>query len=227
MTRVESADLRQRIMYALVVSNSLSVLLYLLRVYDSGSLWYWFLLWNLLLAWIPLGLAWALTRRLENESWATAPNVLLTVAWLGFLPNSFYIVSDFIHLGATGSTLHDYVMEVAMIFSFTFNAYVAGFTSLYLVHCALLRRHIERLTAHTIVAGILFACGFAIYLGRTLRWNTWDIILKPFGLLFSIFDRVAHIGQNLDMITTTLVFFLVLGSMYAVIWQFLQLLRRV
>jgi uncharacterized membrane protein len=51
-------------------------------------------------------------------------------------------------------------------------------------------------TRKSLVAGLivllLFVSGFGIYLGRFLRWNSWDIIQAPFGLLFDVGDRIVN-----------------------------------
>jgi uncharacterized membrane protein len=38
----------------------------------------------------------------------------------------------------------------------------------------------------------LFLSVFGIYLGRFLRWNSWDIISNPFGLMIDIIDRFVN-----------------------------------
>src|SRR5688572_21241279 len=92
----------QRMASALIVSNLVSALLLLIRIEQSQTTRYWFLLWNLVLAWIPLGVAVLLKERLHKTRWLTWQNILLSVLWLGFLPNSFYLVSDLIHLHSSG-----------------------------------------------------------------------------------------------------------------------------
>jgi uncharacterized membrane protein len=211
-----------RVFGALVVSNGVSIILFLFRAADARSWRYAFLLWNLLLGWAPLLFAWWLKQRLSQGRWLTWQNLLLTGLWLGFLPNSFYLVSDLIHLHSTGevSLLYDAVM----FFSFIFNGYVAGFASVYLVHRELLRR-LNVWRAHALVAFVLLLCSFAIYLGRNLRWNTWDVLVNPFGILFDVSDRIINPLAHPQVFTTTFTFFILLTSMYAVIWQFVVALR--
>jgi uncharacterized membrane protein len=194
------------------------MVLFIFRVIDAGNYRYNFLLWNLFLGWLPLLFAWLLVRNLQYRRWLSRDNLLLTALWIGFLPNSFYLVSDLIHLHITGevSLLYDAVL----FFSCIFNGYVAGFASLYLVHHELLKRK-EWWRAHTIIAGVLLLCSFAIYLGRNLRWNTWDVLVNPAGILFDVTDRLISPFAHPQVFVTTTTFFALLGTMYVVLWQFL------
>lgn len=211
-----------KVAQALLISNAACLFLFLLRSIESDSSRYWFLIWNLFLGWLPLGFAWWLSRCLQKGSWSRPGSVILTFLWLGFLPNSFYLVSDLIHLHATGEV--SLLYDVVMFSLFIFNAYVAGFLSLYLVHRELLKR-LTRYQAHTVVGGVLLVCCFAIYLGRSLRWNTWDVLVNPAGLLFDVSDRIINPGAHPQAIVTTSTFFILLGCMYMVIWQLAQALK--
>ena len=46
------------------------------------------------------------------------------------------------------------------------------------------------------VERMLFLSGFGVYLGRYLRWNSWDVIRDPFGLLSDITDRFLNPLHN-------------------------------
>ena len=218
---VRSPQGYQRVFYALLVSNGLSLFLYFFRVVGARDFRYWFLFWNLLLAWAPLAFAWGLVTRLPHSRWLTGINIALTFLWLGFLPNSFYVVSDLIHLKSTGevSLLYDAVL----FFSVIFNGFVSGFISLYMVHRELLRRFTRR-QAHSVVGVVILLCSFAIYLGRNLRWNTWDILVNPFGLVFDVSDRLINPVAHPQAFVTTMTFFLLISSMYMVVWQLVQAL---
>lgn len=213
----------RRVFYALLISNGLSLLLYFIRVIDTQEWRYWFLFWNLALAWLPLGFAWWLVRRLRHSPWLSVGNIVLTLLWLGFLPNSFYMVSDLIHLQSTGevSLLYDAVL----FFSFIFNGFVSGFISLYMVHRELLKR-LKRFDAHAVVGLIILICSFAIYLGRNLRWNTWDVLVNPAGILFDVSDRLINPIAHPQALVTTVTFTFLIGSMYAVVWQLVRALRN-
>jgi uncharacterized membrane protein len=53
-----------------------------------------------------------------------------------------------------------------------------------------------------------------------LRWNTWDVLTSPAGILFGVSDIVLHPFGHMLAFTTTLTFFVLLTSVYIVIWQF-------
>lgn len=222
--KVKGGPSYRRIFYALLLSNTLSAVLFLLRMLESGSANYWYLNWNLVLAWLPLGFAWWLVVRLRRGlGWKDTFNALLTVLWLGFLPNSFYLLTDFIHLEATGEV--GLLYDVVLLFSFTFNAYVVGLISMYLIHTELLKR-LSRQKAHLVIGAVLLACSFAIYLGRSLRWNTWDVLINPAGLLFDVSDRVINPAAHPQAVVTTVTFFVLLGSIYVVAWEIARALRN-
>lgn len=213
----------QRLLAALVVSNLLSVVLFVIRAVQAENIRYWFLLWNLVLAWVPLGIMLLLRRRLTVFRWIWWQNILLSFLWLGFLPNSFYLVSDLIHLYDSGevSILYDSIMFL----NFIFNGLVAGYASIYVLHTLLLKRFAAK-RVHAFIAFIFMLCSFAIYLGRDLRWNTWDILVNPAGILFDVSERVINPLTHSDSYGITALLFVFIGSMYIVIWQFISAVRN-
>lgn len=212
----------QRVIGALLLSNLVSASLFLIRVDLSQNLRYWFLFWNLLLAWVPLGVALLLRERLKVSRWLSWQNLGLSLLYVGFLPNSFYLISDLIHLRPTGEVSH--MFDAVMFASFIFNGVTAGFASVFLVHWLLIAR-VARERAHAAVGCILLLCSFAIYLGRELRWNTWDVLINPAGILFDVSERVINPVTHLESFSTTALFFILLGSMYIVVWQFVGSIR--
>jgi uncharacterized membrane protein len=221
MTAKNTRRLLRPLALSLSVSAGTCLVLFLFRVAASEDWRYSYLLWNLFLAGLPLLFAGLLLRRLKKGRWLAWQNLALTALWLGFLPNSFYILSDFIHLESTGevSLLYDIVMYA----SFIFNGFSLGFISLFLVHRQLLVR-LHSLQANSLVALVLFLCSFAIYLGRYLRWNSWDVLINPAGLLFDVSDRIINPAAHPQAFITTSTFFVLLGSIYLVLWQAAQVL---
>ena len=211
-----------RIINALLFSSLASFLLFVWRAYSLGSTNYWYLNWNLFLAWIPLILSYWLIRYLDTGSWKSWQAITITALWLLFLPNSFYIATDFIHLQ---QNVHNSLLfDVALLLSFTFNGFLLGYLSVYAVHRALLRRLSSR-TAHGLIALVFLLCGFAIYIGRYLRWNTWDILINPAGVLFDVSDRFINPAVHEQTFRTTGLFFVLIGVFYVVVWHLFSVLQ--
>lgn len=207
------------IIRAILLSNLVSVVLFGLRFVGTEKTQYWFMFWNLLLAWVPVLIAIALVKKLKTSSWKEPVPVILSVLWLGFLPNSFYLMSDLIHLRSTGDI--GILFDVVFFLSFIWNGLLAGFISLILVHKKLIERRNANFAA-LVIATVILLNSFAIYLGRSLRWNSWDLLANPAGLLFDVSERIINPFSHPQSFVTTLTFFVLIGSMYAVVWNLTQ-----
>lgn len=207
---------------ALLLSTVLCAVFYAYALLRSRAFVYSYLPWNLFLAWVPLGIMLILVRLLRRYSWSDWLPLSVSLVWLLFLPNSFYLVSDYIHLGdiVTSSLLYDAVMFTM----FVFTGLCIGFSSLYLFHHELLKRLPVRRAAYA-VAGVLVLCSFAIYIGRDLRWNSWDVFLSPAGLLFDVSNRFVAGSSWSDLISTVAIFSALLGGMYYTAWQLVRMQR--
>jgi uncharacterized membrane protein len=65
--------------------------------------------------------------------------------------------------------------------------------------------------AFYIIASLLVS--FGVYLGRYIRWNTWDIITRPIDLTGDVLDIISTGHTNIVFITTIIFFtFLILIS---------------
>lgn len=206
---------------SLVLLSFFAVVLSFARFVIAGDLRYDFLIWNLFLAWVPLIFAWLLYARTpKGLSWSWA-NFSLFVVWLIFLPNAFYLITDFIHLRRTSQV--DVVFDIMLFSTYAICGIILGLTSLYLVHTRAIKRFGQN--AHYLPVAVLLLCGFAIYLGRYLRWNSWDIITNPFGLLFDVSSSVIDPVNHSLTFVTTLLFYSFLGLLYFVLWQAIATIR--
>lgn len=212
-----------RLIAGVVVSCLTSVVLLMIRVTASDSARYIFLLWNLVLAVIPVLLAWWLVVRVRQLGWFKWQQMLLSLVWLSFLPNSFYLVTDFVHLRATNEA--SLFFDVIMLAGFMVNGLMLGYIAVYLVHRELIRRFSEA-SSYKIVGIIFLLCSFAAYLGRFTRWNTWDILFQPAGLIFDVSDRVINPGQHAETYLATGILFVFLSSVYVVIWEATRLVSN-
>jgi uncharacterized membrane protein len=168
----------------LLASTLFSIALVMVRVYFSGTLSYTSLFWNLFLAVIPFGVSTLLSR-------IKTPSIVfysLALLWLLFFPNAPYVLTDLIHLRQhTVPVWYD----LLLLLSFAWTSLMFGFVSL-----ADMQRLIQQRFNATVgwlfaVAAVLLG-SFGIYLGRFLRWNSWDVITEPRQLAWDIFERVAN-----------------------------------
>lgn len=213
---------RIRVGVALACASLVSIVLYFIAGFENGEFAYSYLLWNLGLAWIPLLLVLWLQRVLRTRIWSGWLPLLITLAWISFLPNSFYMITDYIHLHEQDRM--NVLFDLVMFTSFILNAVILGYLSLYLMHQELLKRLSTRATT-LVVGGILLLTSFAIFIGRDLRWNTWDVVLNPASVIFDVSDRLINPGDHPQMFSTTLSFFVLLVSVYIVIWQMMRAAR--
>jgi uncharacterized membrane protein len=197
--------------------------LYAYGAWRNQSLEFDYLPWNLFLAWLPLLLAVRLVQVLRHKLWSSWEALATSVLWLVFLPNSFYMISDFIHLQDVRRV--DVLYDTVMFTAFIYTGVALGFSGLYLVHLQLKRR-LSGWVAAAWVAATLLICSGAIYVGRDLRWNSWDVVTNPGGLLFDLSDRLLHPAAYPKMLLTITSFFVLLMSMYGLLWRGARLLRQ-
>lgn len=214
---------RTQYILALGISTLVSIGLFAYGAWRNSSLVYGYLVWNLFLAWLPLLFAMRLVSLLRRKLWSSWEGLATSVIWLLFLPNSFYMISDFVHLQNVQRI--DALYDSLMFTSFIYTGVALGFSSLYLVHLQL-RRRLSAGAAAFWAAVTLLLCSIAMYVGRDLRWNSWDVLTNPGGLLFDISDRLQHPSAYPRMILVILAFFVLLASMYNLLWRGTRLIRQ-
>lgn len=156
-----------------------------LRFHLAGHHYYAFMLWNLFLAAIPLGLS--LSLRLINRFILALP---VLAAWLLFFPNAPYVLTDLMHLNEHPGNVPEW-LDLLMLLSFGLVALWFGFQSLHIVQHWFARKF-SHATAWGVSVVSLGLSGFGIYLGRFDRWNSWDLLHRPVSLLSRIASYVLH-----------------------------------
>lgn len=216
-------SVRRQYLLSLVAASMVSVGFFTYAAWRNHSLEFDYLIWNLFLAWIPLILAYWLVQVLKTHLWSSWQALSISALWLLFLPNSFYMISDFIHLVDVPRV--DVLYDALMFTSFIFTGVILGMTSLLLIHVQLKRR-LSRWSADGWIIFTLLVCSFAIYVGRDLRWNSWDVLFNPAGLLFDVSDRFLRPADYPQMFVTVISFFVLLTTLYVVVWRGVHLARE-
>lgn len=177
-----------------------SCLLVAARIYHTGRLTFIFMPWNLFLAYVPYFVSTMLTRLSPAGShplFRPGPRKTLLritglIVWLLFIPNSFYILTDLYHLadGHRNSRVPEW-FDLVLILSFAWNGLFLGVLS---------TRQIEKLLApNASILGrwvflypMMLLNALGVYIGRDLRYNSWDIIANPIALTRDILIMIAH-----------------------------------
>ncbi len=180
--------LKTEIQRLLLTSVIFGFLLLLARTAYTGGLTFLFLVWNLFLAFIPYFLSHALTLR---PAWIESKWKFATVflVWLLFVPNSFYMLTDLFHLYDSDSVPRWY--DLLLIFCFAWNALLMGILSV---------RHMEKIIQALwlyrfdwlFVYPVMLLNALGIYIGRYLRFNSWDIVSNPFQLMADMLGILVH-----------------------------------
>ncbi|HLG91095.1 MAG TPA: DUF1361 domain-containing protein [Candidatus Saccharimonadales bacterium] len=207
--------LSKRFLAAISIITALCLLMFGFRIAATGTFRYWFIPENLALAWLAMLSSWLLVVELGRHRWLSWQNLVLSVIWLFFLPNTWYVMTDFLHVYPTGEISQ--LFDIAMMTSLVICGFSLGFASLYLLHMEFLKRLTER-AAHLAVAAVLLISSFGIYLGRDLRWNTWDVVANPGGIILNVSDRVIDPFGHPRAINVTLLLFVMLSALYAALW---------
>jgi uncharacterized membrane protein len=147
-----------------------------------------FLNWNLFLAFVPYFLS-TLLILYPNFIKSKIGGVLLLLIWLLFFPNAPYILTDLFHLKL--KTSMPIWFDLTLILSFAWTGLLFGFLSLWNIE-QIFSKFIKRTYISISSALLLFLGSFGVYIGRYLRWNSWDIIIEPFELFYDIGDRIIN-----------------------------------
>lgn len=185
-----------------------------------------FLIWNLFLAWIPFVMSMTICY-IYPKAHIRAKKVLMYTAgliWLVFFPNTLYMITDYIHLTRNNYiTMDMYSMnfndqfliwyEFVQISLSVWIASAVGYISLFSIHMTI-KTAFSRLAGWIFVIVVLLLSSFGIFLGRFLRWNSWDLFLNPVSLLDNTIKSL-----NSGSIGITLLFGVLLVSVYLIFYN--------
>ena len=192
----------------LTASMLFSCILVVIRVLHTGRLTFLSMIWNLFLAYIPYAISTGLTAwrkgaaERQLTSAALSPGrtaslkgflmILTFLVWLLFIPNSFYILTDLYHLADNHrNTRVPEWFDLALILSFAWNGLLLGVLSTRQVE-KLLAPEATGLGRWLFLYPVMWLNALGVYIGRYLRYNSWDIITNPFDLLADILGMIFH-----------------------------------
>lgn len=165
--------------------SALGAGLLIYRIYNTGSTDFLFMIWNLFLATIPLFLSRQLLNTVKTGKSKFVRYGILFF-WILFLPNSPYIITDLIHLNTAAATIW---IDLLMLFVFALSGLLLGVLSMMDVFAYLQKRN-HPVLANLILLGVSLLSGYGIFLGRFIRFNSWDILTRPLFLLECVYKSL-------------------------------------
>ena len=185
-----------------------SILTDALEAFNEYSGW---IVWNLFLAFIPLFLSfWLFLRRTKKRSllWWIG-----FVAFISFLPNASYLLTDIIHLIAAIRAGYSIWITTLIFIPLHLLAIALGWEA-YVVSLINQGYYLKKqgagkfIFSSELLTHALSAVG--IFMGRFRRFNSWDLVTKPNILLASTIDDLTT-KKPLLVIAIT---FIVLTTLY-------------
>ena len=197
---------------ALFAASVLCVATVEIRTYETGDAYYRFLVWNLILAWVPLAFAIAAYSRARGSIDLLV--AVLLVPWLIFFPNAPYLLTDFIHLGEGPAPLW---YDARILSAFAWTGLLLGFGSLYLVQM-IIRSAFGETISWLGVAAALGLASVGVYVGRFIRLNSWDAIVHPVRVADVVREQLSAVPGRTGEAVLALLAFLLVG--YIAVYSF-------
>jgi uncharacterized membrane protein len=208
----------------LIAASIISLTLVGVRMIWNGDHAYRFLILNLGLAWIPLvaALAAYLAQRNRVTFYLLMPVCVLI--WLAFFPNAPYLLTDFQHLSATNSSTPLW-FDVILLIWFAWTGLLLGVVSLALMQSIVTRMY-NRVAGWVFALGATSLSSVGVYLGRFLRWNSWDLLQDALPIAKDMYGVVRHPFSNLPTYVFIILFTLLFLFIYVTIHLFGEIMAE-
>lgn len=188
----------------------LSCILLFVRIVFMGFDKFVYMYWNIFLAFIPLIVTYfAFYFNILNKFLLS----FLLFVWIIFLPNAPYLVTDLIHI-SRGNTLYTYY-DCAMFFTCAYLGLVLFTKSIFYYEKILQKLSFSKTYIEFSIFVALLLSSLGVYLGRFLRFNSWDIIHKQSHIYQSIKDIIFISPEHKNAYLFILVFFVFLAVFYS------------
>ena len=216
MSRFSATRRRNQSELAILGSPSFATLvcfaLFGLRAVHSHTFTYRYLLWNLFLAWLPVLSALAAYNLQKSYSWVNwvlVPGCALF--WLVFFPNAPYLITDIMHLRQ--QTAVPFWYDLILFVAFAWTGFFLGLVSLFMMQ-EIVRKAAGRVISWLFALGVLALSSFGIYLGRFLRWNSWDVFLSPGRLMADLSEHAQDPFTRFQALVFSVLFACFFLAMY-------------
>jgi uncharacterized membrane protein len=112
------------------------------------------------------------------------------------------MISDLIHVDMDKQAI---LYDTLIIFSFAMLSLFYGFISLKLMYDIFKKMSGKRLANFAIIASLLLS-SLGFYMGRVLRFNSWDALTHPLKVIKEVWAHLFPIGSNVETYVVILLF---------------------
>jgi len=120
-------------------------------------------------------------------------------------------VTDLIHLRPQSDAPYWY--DLILLVAFAWTGFFLGLVSLSLMQ-EIIRKVAGSVASWLFALGALALSSFGIYLGRFLRWNSWDVFLNPLRLLGDVAEQLRHPLAHFQTVVFSALFAFFFVAMY-------------
>ncbi len=168
------------VLISLLFASAVCLGMVFVRAHYVGRFTHTFIIWNLLLAWIPSIFAFFAYRFHLYRTRRYVLFAFCALTWFFFFPNAPYIITDFVHLDLDRPSPLLWI-DLFTIAAFAWTGLCLGYVSLCLMQ-EVVRARCGRVVGWLFVLTMLALGSLGIYMGRCLRWNSWDVMRHPLDL---------------------------------------------
>lgn len=204
----------------LLLSILFTMSLLLVRFLYSQTRDYSFYGWNTFLAAIP----YLVSTQLVKMKRLNLVAVILLLVWLAFFPNAPYMITDLLHYEERLPV--PFWFDILLVISAAWNGLILGLISLMNVEI-FLSRYLKPIWIKLSVFASLLLCGYGVFIGRFLRFNSWDILTDPRILVYSSAHHVLLPQRYPKLWVFTILFAVLLTVIYFTLKKLPQVLNRV
>lgn len=175
--------------------------------------------WNTFLAIVPL----FFSTKLLKQTKLNISAIICLLGWLLFFPNAPYLVTDIFHFGE-----HQVVplwFDLVIVLLGAWNGILLAIKSLLQVEQFFSKLYSGNWLSF-IMATIFLLTGYGVYIGRYLRFNSWDIVTAPVELFSTSLKHVMNPFSYTHLWAFTIVFSFMLCLMYYTFKSILPVIKN-
>lgn len=204
---------------SLILNNLFIILLIVIRIALSKEITYIFLIWNLFLAWLPFIIS-HIIQLYHQKIKSRLLFIFLFIVWITLYPNAPYIVTDLLHLKPRQNI--PLWFDMGLLFLSACNGMLLGLLSVYTMQIAIKNRS-NKTIAYTTTGIVFLSAGFGIYIGRYLRWNSWDLMMQPLPLFRDFVKNITTLQSLWQILSIASMFFAIQLILYL---SFIEIVKK-